>query len=50
MAKRADAERRPVLDVALEESGPDENTLRRLLDPGDLAKGGIKAGGVGGAG
>ena len=44
IAKRAYAERRPVLDVALEDSGLDEKTLRRLLDPADLAKGGIKAG------
>ena len=50
IAKRAYAERRPVLDVALEDSGLDEKTLRRLLDPADLAKGGIKAGAVGGAG
>ena len=50
IAKRAYAERRPVLDVALEHSGLDEKTLRRLLDPADLAKGGIKAGAVGGAG
>ena len=48
IAKRAYAERRPVLDVALEDSGLDEKTLRRLLDPADLAKGGIKAGAVGG--
>jgi fumarate hydratase class II len=44
IAKRAYAEGRPVLDVALEDSGLDEKTLRRLLDPADLAKGGIKAG------
>ena len=44
IAKRAYAEGRPVLDVALEDSGLDEKTLRRLLDPADLAKGGINAG------
>jgi fumarate hydratase, class II len=44
IAKRAYAEQRPVFDVALEDSGLDEETLRRLLDPADLAKGGIKAG------
>jgi len=50
IAKRAYTERRPVLDVALEDSGLDEKTLRRLLDPADLAKGGIKAGAGGSAG
>ena len=44
IAKRAYAENRAVFDVALEDSGLDEKTLRRLLDPADLAKGGIKAG------
>ena len=48
IAKRAYAERRPVLDVALEDSGLDEKTLRRLLDPAGLAKGGIKAGAAAG--
>ena len=48
IAKRAYAERRPVLQVALEDSGLDEKTLRRLLDPADLAKGGIKAGAAAG--
>ncbi|HOV95276.1 MAG TPA: class II fumarate hydratase [Thermomonas sp.] len=41
IAKRAYAEQRPVLDVALEDSGLDEKTLRRLLDPAKLTKGGI---------
>ncbi|WP_374606494.1 class II fumarate hydratase [Thermomonas sp.] len=50
IAKRAYAEGRAVLNVALEDSGLDEKTLRRLLDPADLAKGGIKAGAVAGAG
>ena len=49
IAKRAYAENRPVLDVALEDSGLPEKRLRRLLDPADLTKGGIK-GGAGGAG
>ena len=48
IAKRAYAVRRPVLDVALEDSGLDEKTLRRLLDPAGLAKGGIKAGAAAG--
>ena len=48
IAKRAYAERRPVLQVALEDSGLDDKTLRRLLDPADLAKGGIKAGAAAG--
>ena len=42
IAKRAYAERRPVLDVALEDSGLDEATLRRLLAPAELTKGGIR--------
>ena len=49
IAKRAYAEQRPVLEVALEDSGLDEKTLRRLLDPTGLTKGGIK-GGAGGGG
>ncbi len=49
IAKRAYAEQRPVLDVALEDSGLPEKQLRRLLDPADLTKGGIK-GGAGGSG
>lgn len=44
IAKRAYAEGRPVLDVALEDSGLDEKTLRRLLDPSALTRGGIHAG------
>jgi fumarate hydratase class II len=44
IAKRAYAEQRPVLDVALEDSGLPEKTLRRLLDPASLTKGGIKGG------
>ena len=41
-AKRAYAEQRPVFDVALEDSGQTEKDLRRLLDPAELTKGGIK--------
>ncbi len=44
IAKRAYAENRPVLDVALEDSGLPEKTLRRLLDPAGLTRGGIKGG------
>ncbi|MEW6444455.1 MAG: class II fumarate hydratase [Pseudomonadota bacterium] len=44
IAKRAYAEGRTLLEVALEETGLDEDTLRRLLDPAALAKGGIQAG------
>jgi len=50
IAKRAYAENRPVLDVALEDSGLPEKTLRRLLDPAELTKGGIKGGAGGGSG
>lgn len=49
IAKRAYQEGRPVLDVALEDSGLSEKQLRRLLDPAALTRGGIQAGG-GGAG
>ncbi len=42
IAKRAYAENRPVLEVALEDSGLPEKQLRKLLDPAALAKGGIK--------
>ncbi len=41
IAKRAYAENRPVFDVALEDSGLPEKTLRRLLDPAALTGGGI---------
>ena len=50
IAKRAYAERRPVLDVAREMSGLPEKQLRALLDPAALTKGGIRAGGAGGGG
>ena len=42
IAKRAYAEGRAVLDVALEDSGLPEATLRRLLDPAALTRGGIQ--------
>ncbi|ROH91039.1 class II fumarate hydratase [Stagnimonas aquatica] len=50
IAKRAYAERRPVLEVALEETGLPERTLRRLLDPAALTEGGIKGGSSGAGG
>jgi fumarate hydratase class II len=48
IAKRAYAQSRPVLDVAIEDSGLPEKSLRRLLDPAELTKGGIKPGTSGG--
>ena len=42
IAKQAYEEGRTVLDVAREKSGLDEKTLKRLLDPVELTKGGIK--------
>ncbi len=42
IAKRAYAENRPVLEVALEDSGLSEKQLRKLLAPAALTKGGIK--------
>jgi fumarate hydratase class II len=45
IAKRAYAEGRPVLEVALEDSGLDEKALRRLLDPAALTRGGIHGAG-----
>jgi fumarate hydratase class II len=48
IAKRAYAERRPVLDVAREMSGLSEKELRRLLDPAALTRGGIHGAGTGG--
>ncbi|MBS0199179.1 MAG: class II fumarate hydratase [Proteobacteria bacterium] len=45
IAKRAYKEKRPVLDVASEDSGLDATTLKRLLDPAKLTRGGIGAGG-----
>ncbi|MGQ0501362.1 MAG: class II fumarate hydratase [Panacagrimonas sp.] len=48
IAKRAYRERRPVLDVAREDSRLPEKKLRRLLDPHKLTRGGIQGGGEGG--
>jgi len=44
IAKRAYAENRPVLEVAIQMSGLPEKELRRLLDPVALTRGGIPAG------
>ncbi|MEO5629734.1 MAG: class II fumarate hydratase [Thermomonas sp.] len=41
IAKRAYQENRPVLDVAIEETGMPEKQLRRLLDPATLTSGGF---------
>jgi aspartate ammonia-lyase len=41
LVKRALAERRPLLDVALEEGGMDEAELRRVLDPLRMTGGGV---------
>ena len=41
IAKRAYKEQRPVLDVALEDSGLAEAELKQLLDPAALTRGGI---------
>jgi len=43
IAKRAYKEQRPVLDVALEDSGLSESELQRLLNPSALTQGGIQA-------
>ena len=48
-AKRAYAQGRPILDVAIEMTGLPEARLRELLDPLALTQGGIR-GGVGGGG
>ena len=45
IAKRAYKENRPVLEIAIEDSGLGEAELRKLLDPAALTKGGIHAGG-----
>jgi fumarate hydratase class II len=47
IAKRAYAEGRPVLEVALEMSGLEREELERLLDPAQLTRGGLKGGGGG---
>lgn len=48
IAKKAYRERRPVFDVALEDSGLDAKTLKQLLDPAVLVKGGLQTGTGGG--
>ncbi|WP_337245481.1 class II fumarate hydratase [Luteimonas sp. gir] len=48
IAKRAYREERPVLDVALEDSGLSATDLRALLDPAALTRGGIHEGAGGG--
>jgi fumarate hydratase class II len=45
IAKRAYAEGRPVLEVAVEMTSLPEAKLRKLLDPKALTKGGIGMGG-----
>ncbi|MEF3193675.1 MAG: class II fumarate hydratase [Halothiobacillaceae bacterium] len=50
IAKRAYAEGRTLLEVALEETDLDEETLRRLLDPSALVQGGIPVGMTGAGG
>ena len=47
IAKRAYAEQRPVLEVAIEDSGLPEARLRELLDPAALTRGGIGGEGAG---
>ena len=42
VAKQAYKEGRPVIDVALENTNLSQAELKRLLDPADLARGGIK--------
>ncbi len=44
IARRATAERRPILDVAIEETGMPRDKLARLLDPARLARGGSAQG------
>ena len=48
IAKKAYRERRPVFEVALEDSGLSAAELRRLLDPAGLTEGGIREGSPGG--
>ena len=42
IAKKAFAEGRPILEVALEDSGLSKKELEKLLDASELTKGGIK--------
>jgi fumarate hydratase, class II len=48
IAKAAYQSGRPVLEVAMEMSGLDEKTLRKLLDPAALTRGGVRGGSAGG--
>ena len=50
IAKQAYKQNRPVLEVAMEVTGLPEKTLKPLLDPALLAKGGIHGKPGGGAG
>ncbi|WP_192906660.1 class II fumarate hydratase [Luteimonas marina] len=50
IAKRAYRENRPVFEIALEDSGLPAETLKELLDPATLTRGGIQAGGGSGGG
>jgi fumarate hydratase class II len=47
IAKQAYAEGRPVREVAAERTQLSDEELKRLLDPSELTKGGIKADGGG---
>jgi fumarate hydratase class II len=47
IAKKAYAERRPVLEVAAEMTDLGEERLAKLLDPGALTRGGVRHGGAG---
>jgi len=49
-AKKAYAEGRPILNVAMETTGLSRKQLETLLDPLALTKGGIHEGGSGGGG
>ncbi len=50
IAKRAYAQQRAVIEVAVEDTGLPEKQLRRLLDPVAMTTGGIKGGATGGGG
>jgi fumarate hydratase class II len=48
IAKRAYAERKPIVDVAAEMTGMGRDELQQLLNAHELTKGGIKSGNIGG--
>jgi fumarate hydratase class II len=48
IAKKAYAQGKPLLEVAAQETNLSTEELQRLLDPRELTKGGVKAGGGGG--